>query len=485
MNLALDLSSMPRSPLSLVDDVGTLYIGNDCMYRVIGIDKKQEALDLMGCGLIQELIDNGLFPHTEVAFDKCTDDKLVIKHRKIERTVYPFEWSPEMLRRAAICVLEVNDCARRYGYELKDVHPYNVMYENCTPMYIDFGSFIKSKSSKSWVAYGEFISCYVSILRLAANNYKSIFKHAFMLRGTGFDGSEAYAASSRVGAILGPALVKKISRALSYYRLGPLINIGTIRKKVKNKILCKIAEFFLHSEILPWRNLSSNALRKKINKFKLESSTFWADYHQSSGFYATDGSVKLSARLEWVSEKVKALEVESIIEFAGNQGVLSRGIAKIPRVRTVICSDYDENAIDALVDNGLIEKLYPACFDFMSDAKEGLSGERASRFKSDLVIALAVTHHLLLTQKYSIDSIIGTLAKYSSKYIIIEYMPLGLWDGKSAPILPGWYSESWFVDALSKEFTIIDRAHLEENRIVFVGERLKSPEYLASCQSIE
>lgn len=188
MNLTFKLSSMPRSPLSLVDDVGTLYVGTDFLYRVINIGKRQEALDLMESGLIQELIEKRLFPSTEVVFDKCTDDDLIIKHRKIERAIYPFEWSPEMLRRAAMCVLEVNDCARKYGYELKDVHPYNVMYENCAPIYVDFGSFIKAKSLKSWVAYGEFISCYVSILRLAANHYNSIFKHAFMLRGTGFDG---------------------------------------------------------------------------------------------------------------------------------------------------------------------------------------------------------------------------------------------------------------------------------------------------------
>lgn len=482
MNLVSELSSMPRSPLSLVDDVGALYIGSDCLYRVINIGKKQEALDLIECGLIQELVEKSLFPNTEVDFDKSTDDKLVIKHRKIERAIYPFEWSPEMLRRAAMCVLDVNDCARKYGYELKDVHPYNVMYENCAPVYVDFGSFVKAKSSRSWVAYGEFISCYVSIIRLAANNYNSIFKHAFMLRGTGFDGSEAYAASSRVGAILGPTLVKKISRVLAYYRLGPLIDAAMIRKKIKNELFFKVAKFFLHSDMLPWRNFSSNTLRKKINKFKLESSTFWADYHQSSGFYDTDGCVKLSARLEWVREKVKTLKVETIIEFAGNQGVLSREIAKIPGVKSIICSDYDENAVNALVNNGEIEKLFPACFDFMSDAKEGLSGERAFRFKSDLVIALAVTHHLLLTQKYSIESLVWTLARYSLKYIIIEYMPLGLWDGKSAPVLPDWYSEGWFIEALSKHFKIIDRVQLEENRIAFVGERLKSSECLAQCQ---
>lgn len=474
MNLATELTSMSKSPLSLVDDVGALYIDHDCLYRVIGVDKKQEALAILECGLIQELVNIGLFPDTELAVDKCAGDQLVIKHRKIERTIYPFEWSPEMLRLAAICVLEVNDCARKYGYELKDVHPYNVMFENSKPIYVDFGSFIKVQVGYSWCAYKEFLDCYIRVLRLVHYGFISLYKHAFLLRGTGFDGVEIAAATSKVSGVLSVNLLKKLSRALDLYLRGPLISEDAINRRLQSRVAIFFAKFILRNRFLPFRNYSSAKLKRKIKKLNLTGQSFWGNYHQQAGFYDPSGSINLSPRMDWVLKKVEELQSETVIEFAGNQGVLSKRIALLPSVSSVVCSDYDENAVNHMILTSQVSKLYPANFDFMSDTREALSGERALRLKSDLVIALAVTHHLVLTQKYSIDSIISTLAGYSRKNIIIEFMPLGLWDGNSAPSLPVWYTEQWFRDALSIHFNIVDRAQIEENRIIFVGEILRS-----------
>ena len=54
--------------------------------------------------------------------------------------------------------------------------------------------------------------------------------------------------------------------------------------------------------------------------------------------------------------------------------------------------------------------------------------------KSDIVLAMAVTHHLILGQKLSIDFIFSQIKQYANKYVFIEFMPLGLWGGKE--ILP-------------------------------------------------
>ena len=165
------------------------------------------------------------------------------------------------------------------------------------------------------------------------------------------------------------------------------------------------------------------------------------------------------------------LSPTTILDLAGNQGILARALSKLPSVAHVVCSDYDEKSIDQLLirlDD--TDKVHPACFDFMADVQDSLSTERAKRLRSDMVIALAVMHHLILTQQYSIESIFTTLASYTNKYLIVEFMPLGLWDGKSAPPLPDWYNESWFAENMAKYFRIIKRVGLEDNRIIFVGE---------------
>jgi hypothetical protein len=61
------------------------------------------------------------------------------------------------------------------------------------------------------------------------------------------------------------------------------------------------------------------------------------------------------------------------------------------------------------------------------------------------------------------------LKKYSNKYVMTEFMPMGLWDGKTAIPYPAWYTTDWFRENFSKHFDIIKEEQLEENRILFFG----------------
>jgi len=49
-------------------------------------------------------------------------------------------------------------------------------------------------------------------------------------------------------------------------------------------------------------------------------------------------------------------------------------------------------------------------------------------------------------------------------------MPLGLWDGKTAPAVPDWYTEEKFKKEFSKFFNVLLIKKLEENRVLFMGE---------------
>ena len=178
-------------------------------------------------------------------------------------------------------------------------------------------------------------------------------------------------------------------------------------------------------------------------------------------------------------DKINNKKISSVIELAGNQGVLSRKISRLSHVKRVLCSDYDYGATNVLFINQLdslktspSNNLYVCNFDFMLDYREHLHPERATRIKSECLVALAVTHHLMLTQQYSLDVILSILSDYTSKYLIIEFMPLGLWDGKSAPKLPKWYSREFFENMILTQYQIIDSSFIEENRIIYFCEKL-------------
>lgn len=459
-----------KSPLSFIDKANQVYIGKDTVYRAIEKDSINSFKELMNSGLLDELIKRNLILNTKLSSLIFSGYEMVLESKKITPVIYPYEWSPEMLRKAAICVLDVNECANSYGYELKDAHPYNVIFEYSIPKYIDLGSFIKKRNPNIWIAETEFLDCYYSHLKLVEKKLPRIFKGAYLTIGTGIPSNEIKTVTSLLNFILGSSITKKIISSYNFYkRASDYKNTKTEVSKIKKIIL-------LISKIHEYKT-NPKKIRKKIESFNLKSKSIWGDYHQKYNLYDNKGNIKLTQRMDSIIEIIKNLEVSTVLELAGNQGVLSRSISNIPTIERIICSDYEDNAIDRMIlSQSSNDRVFPACFDFMHDFHEAISGEREKRLSSDLVIALAVTHHLTLTQGYSLDGVFSKISKYTKKHLLIEFMPLGLWDGKYSPPIPEWYNEKWFISSMENNFHIVKRIQLEENRILFVGQLKKQSE---------
>lgn len=462
-----------RASISIGDEIGMVLFSENMVLRAIHEGHVEKTHELLESGLIDELVRRRLFPETRVSAHKVAGHSLVLEHKKIDPLIYPYEWSPEMLRRAGLCVLEVNQCANAYGYELKDAHPFNVMFSFGKAWYVDFGSFSKTKSPSCWLAGEEFVNSYIRVLMLAEKGMPSFYRHAFLISGRGFNGHEIMVATNRLSSLIGARFTQKLLKLVAVYRIGPTISDELISSRFPGLFMRTLARAFLKSKFAPFRNIDYASLENKLRSFKLSAKSEWGDYQDRSGFYAPDGSISLSSRMKWIVDVVADLSPASILELAGNQGVLARELAKLPGMRRVICSDYDEKSIDQLlIRTDESDRVDAACFDFMADLQGRLSGERANRYRSDVVIALAVTHHLILSQRYAIDSIFSTFSAYTNKYLIVEFMPLGLWDGEASSPLPDWYTESWFSENMAKYFRIVSRTALEDNRIIFIGEVL-------------
>ena len=79
------------------------------------------------------------------------------------------------------------------------------------------------------------------------------------------------------------------------------------------------------------------------------------------------------------------------------------------------------------------------------------------RFKSDVVIALAIIHHLVFAQQLSFEEIICQLSLFSNKYLIIEfvdqtdrYITDFLKDGFE------WYTKENFEAQLKQKYRVLD-----------------------------
>jgi hypothetical protein len=64
------------------------------------------------------------------------------------------------------------------------------------------------------------------------------------------------------------------------------------------------------------------------------------------------------------------------------------------------------------------------------------------------------------------------MERLTNKYVIVEFMPLGLYSGEEnvTPTLPDFYTLDWFKGVFSDHFTYIHDEKLEKNRHVFIGE---------------
>jgi hypothetical protein len=200
----------------------------------------------------------------------------------------------------------------------------------------------------------------------------------------------------------------------------------------------------------------------------------WGNYHDE---FSRQGNIVPSPRFERIISLVRELNPSSILELAGNQGALSTLLAEALPETPVVCSDYDEIAVDVMYRTTRERggRITPVLLDFMYPVVTPTREHPADRLRSQLVLALAVTHHLLLTARLNIENVLRTIGSYSSEYVMIEFMPLGLHDGTSAPPIPTWYTVDWFRSNFARQFEPLREETLEENRILFIG-RLRGKE---------
>ncbi len=92
----------------------------------------------------------------------------VLRHERIPVVSYPYEWTFSMLRDAAMLQLDLLSAALAEDMILKDSTPYNVQWRGRQPVFIDIGSFETLEQGDIWVGYRQFLRQYLYPLMLTA-----------------------------------------------------------------------------------------------------------------------------------------------------------------------------------------------------------------------------------------------------------------------------------------------------------------------------
>jgi hypothetical protein len=453
------------SDLSSVDDVGRVFFRGERVFRAIRHEAVERVRELFSCGLVEELVENGIFPASWITDYTLEGYGLVVEHARCFPVTYPYEWSFSMLRDAAVAVLKTNLLARKYGYQTQDCHGFNIVFDGVRPKFVDLGSFVRVLDEfKGWLAHEEFLRFYYYPLKIWKDGNGYIAR--MMLLGyMSMPHSSYLLYRYPLCRMVDPSRLENAARL--FCKLKTFTGMPSEAKA--DGFIMNLARRLAVLNRLPFMKVDLHAWMGKIERLSLKSyETMWGGYHRE---LYRDGNILPTPRFNTIVEIVKGLGPASLLELAGNQGILSMMLAaELPGV-SLTCTDYDEIAVDAMYlkakERGIT--VSPALLDFVYPTLTSHGKHPCDRFRAEAVLALAVTHHLLLTGRMPIDTVFRSISSFSRKYVLVEFMPLGLHDGVSAPPLPAWYNVDWFRNNFRAEFDLLREEVLEENRILFVG----------------
>lgn len=438
-----------------MDQIGAVFKYKNRLFRRIRSEKWEFVHTLLKSPCFGELVKKELFPETVVAEDYVFENSndVILEHKIIDTKIKILgNYFPELFRAAANTVVEINSILLKNGYVLTDPHYGNIAFDGTVPVYIDLGSISKTNLQ----------SCYAGLLCLREEYYHRL--KVWMLKQKSF--------GSGIGVFDEEVFFyPKESYLLRYGRLGePVYQFC----KTCFSILFKLGFALNRKNCAKFMTKRFQHELKKIKKMALSSKTRWGNYQVD--YMDKNGSPKNNPRFTAVCNELKSLKVQTSLEIGANIGLLSYNLLVNDIVKNAICTDYDQTALNKgflffSANNALKHRISFVKLDVFRDIIRRTQ-LRDVHLKSDVVLALAITHHLLLSQKLSLTALVDFFAKYANKYLIVEFMPLGLWSEGADVSVPEWYNLEWFLKGLSSCFEVIKTEELAKNRIMVVCKKL-------------
>ncbi|HZH95917.1 MAG TPA: hypothetical protein VEY06_08535, partial [Flavisolibacter sp.] len=394
-----------------------------------------------------------LIAHKEVVLPFIKDENayVYLEPEQLAFISYPYEWSFSMLKDAALLTLQIANKAMQYGMMLKDATPYNVQFYDGRMAYIDTLSFEIWDGTKPWIAYRQF--CMNFLAPLALMHYSKLPLQNFLL---------AYpeGVPLQIAAAMLPLKTKFNVHLYLHLHLNASVSSSATSQQEATFSADKLKNIF-------------KSLEAGITALRLNCRTTWSAYYAEAG--QRDGYVENKKRV--ISEWIKGSGFKTAFDAGANDGNFSELLAA-ENIYT-ISADGDHYAVDELYKNARQNRslVHPLIVDLANPSPAiGINnGERKSLFQRvgvDLVMALAVIHHLAIARNIPFD-MIAHLFKSLGKYLLIEFVPRD--DEKIQLMLSqkkdvyDWYTENEFRMAFAKHYQIVKTQRIApSNRVVYL-----------------
>jgi SAM-dependent methyltransferase len=412
---------------SFVDPNGRVFEWRGEIYRMLEPHFAALWMELVRQGMIAELVRAGLLVESELTNLRTDSGKSVLRHRKVPVISYCYEWTPGMLKDAALATIDLCIRLAEKDLTLQDGHPWNVLFDGVKPVYIDASSIVHARDDILWAPYQQFCNFFLFPLYLYAAGNDRMAR--WLLRDY-LDGvtdedllvalpvSFKFRHPRRTLAVAVPRLFGKVFQRLPeemqqrFLSVSKTVNSGPAGRKLKIKFL--------------------DSVRNDIAALKMpQGNSHWERYYRTTdkNYFRTELSPgDWQKKQQTIGHILADLRPNSVVDIGANTGHYAK-LAADTGARVTAC-ETDVSALTVCYERARKEKLniLPLVINVFSDsAVPGRGGNAAppptERLRSDFVMGLAVIHHVVAIQRLTIERITQIFAGLSSRWLLLEFAP--------------------------------------------------------------
>lgn len=452
---------------SFRDPSGHVFSRNGHIYRAIFEAGAKDFEAARDAGIHEKLIEAGLLiPHEEVdARDALPGTVYCLRHPRLPMVSYPWEWSFSLLKDAALLHLDIMERLIPEGFWLRDASAFNVQYDGNGLRLIDTLSIGRRVPDSPWVAYKQFCSHFLAPLTLAAyGDVRTLSLWRAYIDGYPLD----------LAAKMLPLRRRCMPGLFMHLVLHARFQASADRKedigKADQAKKPKLSDQGLIALIRSLRRTVSGIQWK-------QSSAIWAEY----GDIRTYDSEDVTRKAAYVAEAVEQVKPDVVWDLGANTGEFSEIAAS--RGAFVASIDSDPACTEFLY--GKIsqtegtEKILPLVMD-LANPSPGLGWDGCERFSlrdrgpADLVLALALIHHLVLSSCVPLEMVARWFSALA-EHVLVEFVPPGdpmvrkLLRSRVDEHLP--YDEAAFRSSFEPLFRFVNSVTLDNGRTLFLCRR--------------
>lgn len=456
---------MMQDPGSFRDPANLVFTLDGDVYRAIFAPGAADYVSAKTGGVYTKLSEAGiLLAHEEVSPPPSAPEGTLhcLRYKALPMISYPWEWSFSMLKDAALLHLDAMEMLLPQGFWLRDGSAVNVQYDGSRLRLIDTLSIGSMKKGSPWIAYRQFCSHFLAPLALAA--YGDI--RTLALWRTYVDGYPLDLAAAMI-----PPRRRYLSRLLVHL---------TLHARFQQKGQGGDGKGAYETPKFSYASLLGlvRSLRRTVAGLKWNApSSLWRGYHSEQN-YGGDG---LLLKKELIDKLVHAMKPKLVWDLGGNTGEFSAIAAS--HGSFVVSIDGDpactEHLYNRLKGDLQGKSILPLTIDLANPTpalgwnEKERSGLRA-RGRADLVMALALVHHLVFSHNIPLPLIaewldgIGDCA--AVEFVSADDpMVKRLLRARGDEHLP--YSQGLFESSFARYFRVIEKRALTASRSLWVFAR--------------